>query len=68
MSDKIPGSSYDNPIWYKTKWRIYIADYGPFNYAFVHDSFDGAEDAGDNRYGHGHTIEECQDQIDEKDE
>lgn len=53
MSDRLPGSSWDNPIWYN-KWRIYLSDdveiHG-YEYEYVHDDFDGAPDAGDSRCG-----------------
>jgi len=61
MNDRIPGTSYDNPIWYREKWRIYIAECGPYVYQFVHDDFGGD---GDQRHGHGHTIVECKAEID----
>lgn len=57
--------------WYG-KYRIYLDPQPPaapgweaFNYAFVHDDFDGAPDSGDNRCGNGRTLQECLDQIDE---
>ena len=66
MSDRIPGSSYDNPIWYRGKWRVYLNDcaFGGA-YAYVHDDYDGAEDARDCRYGYAETIEKCKAEIDE---
>lgn len=70
MNDRLPGSCYSNPIWYK-KYRIYLSDlyevHG-FEYDFVHDSYDGAEDAGDNRCGVANTVEEAKEQIDEKED
>ena len=37
MTDRIPGSSWSNPIWHG-KWRIYVGGEMPGeNYAFVHD-------------------------------
>lgn len=68
MSDRLPGSSWSNPIWYRNKWRIYVGEpaYGPqFAYAFTHDDFDGAEDANDNRCGHAASIAEAKNTIDE---
>lgn len=59
MSDRIPGSSYDNPIWYG-KWKIYIGSYFPYEY--IHDDYDGEED---NRFGFCASIEECKQQINE---
>lgn len=35
---------------------------------FYHDDYDGAPDAGDNRYGHGPTEADCREQIDEIEE
>lgn len=60
MSDRIPGSNYSNPIWFG-KWRIYLGDYTP--YQFVHDDYDGADDAYDGRHGFGNSVEDCKDQI-----
>lgn len=71
MSDKIPGSAYHNPVWYKEKWRIYVNDIFPFNlgkYCYVHDDYDGAEDANDNRCGFAPTIEACKAEIDERED
>lgn len=62
MSDRIPGSSWDNPIWYKN-YRICIGYY--VAYEFVHDDYDGAPDANDNRCGHASSIEDAKAQIDE---
>lgn len=65
MSDRIPGSSYSNPIWYREHWRIYVYEPGwhwMLSYAFVHDDYDGE---GDPRHGHGATVEACQREIDQ---
>jgi hypothetical protein len=67
MNDRIAGSSYDNPVWYG-EWRIFVGEpqYGSqFAYQYVHDDFDGAEDANDHRCGHAPTIDECKAEIDE---
>jgi len=66
MNDRLPGASYDNPIW-RGKWRIYLNDSGPYEarFAFVHDDYDGAEDSGDKRCGYAETQAECERQIDE---
>lgn len=32
-------------------------------YQFVHDDYDGADDAYDGRHGFGNSIEDCKDQI-----
>lgn len=67
MNDRIPGSSYANPIWYG-KWRIFVGEpqYGKqFAYQYLHDDFDGAEDANDYRCGHAATVDECRAEIDD---
>lgn len=64
MNDRIPGTTWDNPIWYRDKWRIYISDWN--NYEYVHDDYDGAEDSHDNRCGHGESVEACKAEIDER--
>jgi hypothetical protein len=72
MSDRIPGTSYDNPEWYKN-WRIYRASYVPMKgmeMAFVHDEYDPTpiEPFGppsDHRCGFGHDVNDCKRQIDE---
>ena len=65
MNDRIPGSCYSNPIWYG-KWRIYISDlyevHG-YMYDYVHDDYDGAEDANDNRCGQAHSVDEAKFEI-----
>lgn len=65
MNDRIPGTTYGNPIWYRDKWRIYIAECGPYVYTYVHNDYDGD---GDNRSGYAHTIEQCKAEIDEKED
>lgn len=65
MSDRIPGSSYDNPVWYRG-YRIYIGMFMPYD--FAHDDYDGAPDAGDNRCGYGSSIEACKAEIDDIEE
>lgn len=69
MNDRIPGTTYDNPIWYRG-YRIYLCDqdahtFGGYEYAYCHDSYDGAEDAHDHRYGYTKSVTEAQDEIDE---
>lgn len=64
MNDRIPGSCWSNPIWYKG-YRIYVS-YLPFNFEFVHDNYDGAEDANDNRYGWAESVETAKADIDER--
>lgn len=63
---KLPeGSSWSNPIWYKDRWRIYQSEFFPGQYAYVHDDYDGAEDAGDFRHGRAISVESCKAEIDE---
>lgn len=62
-----PGASWSNPIWHG-KWRIYFSD-SPLPgeaYAFIHDDFDGADDALDDRHGYARTVDEAKAAIDEK--
>ena len=64
MNDRLPGSCWDNPIWYG-KWRIYNADSAcPWHLEFVHDDYDGAYDSEDWRRGWANTIDECKREID----
>jgi hypothetical protein len=67
MNDRIPGSSWSNPIWHG-KWRIYLSylsgTHG-YKYEFVHDDYDGADDANDGRCGVAMTVENAKIQIDE---
>lgn len=70
MSDRIPGSSWDNPIWYKG-YRIYLSDlYTTHGYEFeyVHNDYDGAPDSGDNRCGLARSIEAAKAEIDERED
>jgi hypothetical protein len=72
MNDKIPGSCWDNPIWYKN-YRIYLNDYsGPgdhlVQFAYSHDDYDGAPDGNDNRFGYAATVEACKSEIDNSEE
>lgn len=64
MNDRIAGTTWDNPIWYRG-FRIYKSWSGFVNWEYVHDDYDGAEDARDNRCGYGQTIDECKAEIDE---
>lgn len=65
MNDRIPGTTWDNPIWYRG-FRIYVANHCFVNYEYVHDDYDGAEDSHDNRHGHGESVEACKAEIDER--
>lgn len=64
MSDRIPGTSYDNPIRYRG-YRVFLGDSGPWstNWHFVHEDYDGPED---NRCGVCRTVIECRAEIDEQ--
>ena len=66
MNDRLPGSSYSNPVWHG-RWRIYLSDFDhpETQYAYSHDDYDGAEDANDSRCGHARSIEHAKQQIDE---
>lgn len=66
MSDRIPGTSYWSPIWYRG-YRIFVGPYPEWGaaYEFVSDNYDGAPDAFDNRAGYELSIELCRAQIDE---
>ena len=68
MSDRIPGTTWDNPIWYRD-YRIYLDDRGGTSlhgYAFTHDDYDGAEDGNDHRHGWAHQLDEAKAEIDEQ--
>lgn len=70
MNDRLPGSCWNNPVWYG-KYRIYLAnlyEVHGFEYEYCHDDYDGAEDAGDSRYGQAHSIAECQAEIDARED
>ena len=64
MNDRIPGACWSNPIWYKG-YRIYVSDNWP-EFEFVHDNYDGAEDAHDNRCGWAKSVEAAKADIDER--
>lgn len=61
MNDRIPGATWDNPVWYG-KFRIYLANHAGFTY--VHDDHDG--DESDDRFGYCQTVEACKAEIDER--
>lgn len=75
MSDRIPGSSWDNPIWHRN-WRIYADDCAgtrPPGYAFTHDDYDPtpmhADDGpSDHRHGWELTIAAAKSEIDEQED
>lgn len=64
MSDRIPGSSWTNPIIYRDVWRIIVGDF--IGYDYIHTDYDGAPDSNDNRGGNCPTIEACKAEIDER--
>ena len=69
MNDRLPGTTYDNAIIYRDVWRIYLNPcniHETVDFCYVHDSFDGAPDAHDNRCGFGKSIVECKAEIDER--
>lgn len=62
---KLP--TWSDPVWYRG-FRIYY-DRTPVagnDWHYVHDDYDGAEDAGDNRAGSEATLEACKTEIDEQ--
>jgi hypothetical protein len=67
MNDRLPGSCWSNPIWYREKWRIYLGDgwHPSTQYAYSHDDYDGAPDAKDHRAGYAESVEACKKEIDE---
>jgi hypothetical protein len=38
------------------------------DWSFVHDDYDGAEDAHDSRHGYGRSVQDCINQIEEEHE
>lgn len=68
MSDRIPGSSWDNAILYRG-YRVHVNHcniHSSVDWVFAHEDYDGAEDANDGRAGCGPSIEDCRSQIDEQ--
>ena len=65
MNDRIPGTTYDNPIWYRG-WRIWLNDYiyDGVEFAYQHNDFDG-DSSGDDRYGYAQSEIECKAEIDQ---
>lgn len=71
MSDRLPGTTYDNPIWYRG-YRIHV---GPSyttdsRWEYSHADWDGAptepgDGPADRRYGMCATADECKAEIDE---
>jgi hypothetical protein len=50
------------------KWHIHYnpppIPWNNFDWVYVHDDFDGAPDANDNRCGHAESLEACKREID----
>lgn len=67
MNDRIPGATYDNPIWFRDKWRLYLNDTYPEDWRvtwfYIHDDYDGAPDGNDSRYGYAATEADCKQEI-----
>ena len=63
MNDRIPGTTWSNPIWYRDRWRIYLSgvDHPDVKYEYIHDDHDGGED--DFRYGYCESVEACKQEI-----
>ena len=64
MNDRIPGTTWSNPIWYRDRWRIYLSgmDYPGLEYEYMHDDYDGDSDT-ENRAGHCESVEACKQEI-----
>ena len=63
VNDRIPGTSYDNPILYRDH-KIYLAElsFPECRWVWSHVDYDGPEDK---RAGYGPTQQSCIDAIDE---
>lgn len=64
QSIKVNQPTYDNSVMYQD-YRIYMDTNWFGKWTFVHDSYDGAPDAKDNRHGFGSSIDDCIKQINE---
>ena len=63
MNDRIPGTTWDNPIWYRDRWRIYLSgEGGPNEWYYAHDDVDGSSED-DFRYGYCESVEACKQEI-----
>jgi hypothetical protein len=65
MSDRLPGSSWSNPILYRG-YEIALASYSPaarFDWEAVHENYDGDEDS---RIVRAASVEACKAEIDER--
>jgi hypothetical protein len=71
MSDRYPGTTYDNPIWHRD-YRIFLDDCAGTRsdgYAFCHDDYDPtpvhADDGpSDHRHGWAKTVDAAKAEID----
>lgn len=65
MNDRIPGTTWDNPIWYRG-FRIYLSgeDHHGYEFYYGHDDLDGNSD--DERYGYCESVDACKAEIDER--
>lgn len=71
MSDRLPGTSFDNPIWHG-RWRIYVDDCAGTRsqgYAFQHDNYDPTpvhsdDGPSDHRHGWERTVAEAKLAVD----
>ena len=70
MSDRIPGTTWDNPIWHRD-YRIYLHDRDTHGYAFAHDDYDPTpvhsdDGPSDHRHGWALTPAEAKAEIDDQ--
>lgn len=71
MSDRIPGTTWDNPIWHRD-YRIYRDDCAGTRrdgFAFTHDDYDPTpvysdDGPSDHRHGWAQTLDEAKAEID----
>jgi hypothetical protein len=75
MTDRLPGSSFSNPIKHRG-WLIFLDDCAgtyPMGYAFVHEDYDPtplyADDGpSDHRHGWARTLDQAKAEIDEQED
>ena len=73
MSDRIPGTTWDNPIWHRD-YRIYLHDRAgthPTGYGFTHDDYDPTpvhsdDGPSDHRHDWALTLAEAKAEIDDQ--
>lgn len=64
MNDRLPGTTWDNPIIYRGHWHIArLIPIGKYDWGFAHE--DWKDDHHDHRYGAGESLDDCQRQIDD---